>query len=301
MAAKVLRDHEIRQALVVKLSAKPDGRILHEVSAGLAKLDVGHIHGGRWSGFEIKSDTDSLERLPLQAFEFDRFHAMTLVTTAKHLSKATALIPAWWGIILAEASPRGRVILKTKRGAKGAPSQGRIMVKGKPARVLTDAERTAGLWARLWAPERRAWLEAMGATKRDWRRCGSEREAFDEIAGALPPKVLRLAVLQAYLDRDPLWAQGANDGRMSAPLVAVAKHGERYVLPDPRGTTTARFEGVKKRATWWQDDLLVCGHVIKTKPSVSAAFRFVDPPKRRCPACRDRLPTTDLTAPAPPV
>ena len=53
-------------------------------------------------GYEIKSDSDTLRRLPSQAKDYGRvFDRMTLVVTEGHLDAALAFLPSWWGVIVA--------------------------------------------------------------------------------------------------------------------------------------------------------------------------------------------------------
>lgn len=77
--------------------------VCHEFSVPRpsARADVAVING-RLSGFEIKSDRDSLARLPQQVASYSAvFERVTLVTTAAHLKKATISVPEWWGILVA--------------------------------------------------------------------------------------------------------------------------------------------------------------------------------------------------------
>lgn len=276
----ILRDHEIRQALVQTLQG---GRVVHEVAAGTARLDLGHIVDGSWVGYEIKSDVDTLKRLPLQVEEFDRYHQMVLVLTSKHRAAATALVPSWWGILVALPESGTGVVLNWHRRPVAAPTRGVLTTTadGKVVKVYSDARRTKLLWASLWAEERRQLLVTCGAEKRNWRKRTNETLAYKEALAASGPDKLRQAVLDAYCARDPLWAQGLGNGRMSAPLVAVVVPGKVYKVPDEK-----RAGVFRKR----QDDLLACGHTLQTDCSLTPSFRVYTPKRRRCPGCRDQVP-----------
>lgn len=53
-------------------------------------------------GFEIKSDHDTLNRLPAQKMAYGRvFDRMTLVVVPRHLRAARRMVPHWWGIWVA--------------------------------------------------------------------------------------------------------------------------------------------------------------------------------------------------------
>lgn len=61
-------------------------------------MDVAVV-GDRLRGYEIKSDSDTVKRLPNQAKYYNEaFDEMTLVVGEKLQHKATALIPEWWAV-----------------------------------------------------------------------------------------------------------------------------------------------------------------------------------------------------------
>lgn len=81
---------------------------------GDARVDVAVVNSNL-HGYEIKSDNDTLERLPSQiAFYGQVFDTMSLVCTKKWLSKSRIIIPAWWGIIVAE-DINGSITIKRLR------------------------------------------------------------------------------------------------------------------------------------------------------------------------------------------
>lgn len=54
-------------------------------------------------GYELKSDLDTLQRLPEQMRVYNSvFDRMTLVVGKHHINEAIRLIPEWWGITLAK-------------------------------------------------------------------------------------------------------------------------------------------------------------------------------------------------------
>jgi hypothetical protein len=111
-----LNDADIRgrlsQWLVNQFAHDQSTVVCHEFSVPRpsARADVAVING-RLSGFEIKSDHDSLARLPQQIASYSAvFERVTLVTTAAHLNKATIYVPEWWGILVAHPTVPFRVI-----------------------------------------------------------------------------------------------------------------------------------------------------------------------------------------------
>jgi hypothetical protein len=102
-----MRDSQVRSALKRRLDDAHAGdaqtRIVEEmpVWSGTARIDVAVING-LLCGYEIKSDRDTLERLPLQIKVYGKiFDHVTLVVGAKHAKKSLEMIPAWWGVIVA--------------------------------------------------------------------------------------------------------------------------------------------------------------------------------------------------------
>jgi hypothetical protein len=100
-----LSDKELRAALLMRLRAQSVSprAILEEVRVhnGNAIADVVSVHT-RPHCYEIKGETDEVRRIVKQGEFYDRaFQRITLVTTQNHLSSATRLAPAHWGIMVA--------------------------------------------------------------------------------------------------------------------------------------------------------------------------------------------------------
>lgn len=104
------REAEIRQALKAWIGVRsPRAAAIDELAIkhGKFRVDVCAI-AGDLHGFEIKSDQDTLTRLPAQAKHFSLvFHRMTLVVGPSLLGKALALLPPWWGILLVTVDEEG--------------------------------------------------------------------------------------------------------------------------------------------------------------------------------------------------
>lgn len=97
-------DAQIRSMLIPYVRAQyqqPDTLILEEFAllGGAIRADLAVLNGVS-HGFEIKSDRDTLSRLPNQADAYSSiFDRVTLVSTSRHLKSAEMLIPRWWGLI----------------------------------------------------------------------------------------------------------------------------------------------------------------------------------------------------------
>jgi hypothetical protein len=108
-----MKDFDIRIALKGRLlfhyAKDPYTRILDELGLrhGAARIDIAVING-LIHGFELKSDYDTLQRLPAQVNIYNSvLDRVTLVVGQRHLKKATSLIPTWWGIKLVESGSQG--------------------------------------------------------------------------------------------------------------------------------------------------------------------------------------------------
>lgn len=128
-----MRDIDVRVALRSRLFAEHKGdsdtRVVEEMGiwSGSVRIDVAVING-ELSGYEIKSDRDTLERLPVQAEIYSRsFDRVSLVVGAKHVKKANAIVPKWWGIIIARESENG-LLLSERRTPKLNPRPDPVMV-----------------------------------------------------------------------------------------------------------------------------------------------------------------------------
>ena len=117
---KVLRDIDIREPLIERLNAQNAGhnyRVISEMGIcdGLSRIDVA-VANGRLCGYEIKSDADTLDRLPAQQEYYNKtFDKVTIVVGEKYKEQITQYVPDWWGIYVAQHKKSGKVILTEKR------------------------------------------------------------------------------------------------------------------------------------------------------------------------------------------
>jgi hypothetical protein len=110
--------------LRTKFSQPEHDLILEEFGCDAARIDVAVVNGAL-HGFEIKSDSDSVDRLHSQVTEYSKvFDFVTLVCGRKLIASARLLVPQWWGLQLADYSA-GTVILKDLRSPKKNPAQDR--------------------------------------------------------------------------------------------------------------------------------------------------------------------------------
>ncbi|WP_084664944.1 sce7726 family protein [Thermanaeromonas toyohensis] len=120
-AVMATSDREIRReicnSLIKKYGKDPGTLIVHElkVCQGEARIDIALVNGAL-HGYEIKSDRDTLERLPGQIKIYNRvFDTITIVTGASHLKEVATLIPPWWGIKVATRMNSGEIAITDMR------------------------------------------------------------------------------------------------------------------------------------------------------------------------------------------
>lgn len=124
----VVRDRDVRQALHRKVLKEHHGDadtlVLDELGLrhGTCRVDIAVVNG-YLHGYEIKSDSDTLERLPSQVATYGLvLDRATLVVGERHLQKAKPFVPAWWGIKVATAGPRGGISFETAQAFSQNPS-----------------------------------------------------------------------------------------------------------------------------------------------------------------------------------
>ena len=150
---------------------------------GATRIDIAVINGDI-SGFELKSERDTLERLPMQR---DRYNLVldrvSLVVAENHREKAMRLIPDWWGVWVAYPVTGGRVAVRQERDASPNPA--------------LDAKSICSF---LWRDEALAILERHKASRGVKSK---PREAlYQRLAQALPLDAIRHEVRTALKARE---------------------------------------------------------------------------------------------------
>lgn len=197
-----MRDADVRSAicdhLVDQHSGDRDTLIIEEMGiwAGAVRIDVAVING-EMHGFELKSASDTLARLPSQRDLYSRvFNRVTLVVADRHQTKAMSLIPEWWGVITAFELD-GKVQLRPFREAALNPG--------------VDALQMARL---LWRDEALDCLARFGGTK--GLKTATAERLSKEISERLPIDQICEEV-RTTLKRRPNWLrQVLSDNRKVA-------------------------------------------------------------------------------------
>jgi hypothetical protein len=100
-------DALVRAALKAWLLEVDSARtVLDEIGLfrGRSRVDL-IVVGDLLEAYEIKSDADSLTRLPTQVLAYSLvFERVTLVCARRHVARALAIVPEWWAVL--EATSR---------------------------------------------------------------------------------------------------------------------------------------------------------------------------------------------------
>lgn len=136
---KITRDITIRRELynlVVRELYEEQSKTGHParifsefgINHGVVRADIVAVNG-IMHGYEIKSDADTLERLPKQVSAYNTvFDKVTLVVGERHIIKALSVIPDWWGVKLAKVTCDNAIKLRTIRNSEFNPKQDKISI-----------------------------------------------------------------------------------------------------------------------------------------------------------------------------
>lgn len=182
-----IAEQDIRKAVVSRLlaGAAASDRIVEELGVGSARIDVALV-SDKLSGFEIKSDFDTLDRLARQMHAYHCvFDDLTIITTAAYAGQVEQLLPKWWGIWIAQSDGGETVKLHVHRES-----------------ARHDRLDALSLAAMLWREEAyRFVVEQLGTVVRPRATRGELQEL---IAAKLPLEVIGQEVLRILRGREVL-------------------------------------------------------------------------------------------------
>ncbi len=88
---------------------------------GACRADIAVVNG-RLLGYEIKSDSDMLLRLPRQVSGYNAvFDRVTIIAAERHISAVRHMVPDWWGITRCIRGSKGGIHFITDRRARPNP------------------------------------------------------------------------------------------------------------------------------------------------------------------------------------
>lgn len=164
-------------------SDDPSALIIDElqVCKGISRIDIAVING-KLHGYEIKSEQDTLERLPMQIISYNKvFDTMTVVVSEKHLEKVYKVVPEWWGI---------KVVIKNKRSLKMKT------IRRDKSNKDVDSFSLAQL---LWKEEAIDILEKYNLI--DGLRYQSRKVLWEKLSTSIPINVLKCEVIKKLKSR----------------------------------------------------------------------------------------------------
>lgn len=167
VTSRAMRDHDVRTALrellTVEHAADMSSTLLVDELGlcGESRVDMAVVNGSL-TGYELKSARDNLDRLPGQVETYGRvLDYVYLVVADNHLDQARAIVPSWWGVVVAKDG-EGGVVLKPRRKARPNPavdaySLAQLLWRDEALALLTELGLDAGfrakprhmLWERL--------------------------------------------------------------------------------------------------------------------------------------------------------
>lgn len=186
---KIMRDRDVRDAVKRKVLAdhlhNPEVLVVDELGLdhGSCRVDIAVVNG-KLHGYELKSESDTLVRLPNQVLAYSKVldHA-TLVVAENHLVAATKMIPAWWGVKVASKGQRVAIKIETVRPAAKNPSPSPFHI----AQLL-------------WRTEALCLLEEVGIEKKALRT--NRAGLYKLLAEFIPLNELRRLVRQQLKGRE---------------------------------------------------------------------------------------------------
>lgn len=203
-----MRDRDVRAAVRAKLNTKyggdPSSRIVEEMGvwSGSVRIDLAVING-ELSGFELKSDRDTLDRLPFQADLYSRvFDRVELIVGSRHADRAAKLVPDWWAITIATMKD-GAVKLRSMAGYPGRKNP-------NPEPYL--------IAQLLWKDEALAVLDAHNLSR--GFRSKPIKKLHERLAISLPLKTLSHEVRETLKRRPQHWLGQQVPDQLNMPIDA---------------------------------------------------------------------------------
>ena len=150
-----MREMDIRLALRGEMKRRHDAEhdtlIVEELGLcqGVSRVDLAVVNGSI-HGYEIKSERDTLVRLPAQCEIYGRaLEYVTIVAAPTHAHKALRIVPAWWGV-LSPVSYGGIVRLEIEREPRPNPglvpyALAQFLWRDEALQVLIDCGLAQGL------------------------------------------------------------------------------------------------------------------------------------------------------------
>lgn len=119
-----MKDQAIRRAFHQKVlrtaHTSKDSFVIDELGLrnGQVRADIAVVDG-KMIGYEIKSQNDTLNRLPNQIIAYNEvFDNVYIITASNHLTKVIDAVPLWWGIYVINGTDAITCSFTLRRPAK---------------------------------------------------------------------------------------------------------------------------------------------------------------------------------------
>lgn len=184
---RILKDNDIRHVLLKELNERiitKQTKIINEMGIfhGRSRIDVAVMDNG-FHGFEIKSESDNLNRLPRQIKDYNLvFERMHIVTQRKYLNEIREMVPKWWGIILV-TQKNNKIQLKEIR-------------KGRQNKQVS----TKALSTLLWREEAIEILKEKGLHKGILSK--PKKDIYQRLSNYFEYDELKVLISQKIIERD---------------------------------------------------------------------------------------------------
>lgn len=191
MSITKMRDADVRQAVMRSVLnehlVKKDTLVVEElgIEHGSYRVDIAVVNGFL-HGYELKSQSDNLLRLPAQAAAYSRtFDRVTLVVDDSHYKASLNIIPNWWGVKVASKGTLGAIKIETARPIEANPN----------VCLFTMAHL-------LWKSEAIEILDALGVEKKALRQ--NRASLYELLVSHHEPTKLRQTI-RVYLKNRKNW------------------------------------------------------------------------------------------------
>lgn len=151
----MIKDIDIREKLhltrLQKYKGDPEVMVIDELGLcqGLTRVDIAVVNGSL-IGYEIKSEIDTLNRLPAQRDLYNKIlDYVIIVSYTSHIKHLDSFIPDWWGIIEVKKRENGFDLISRRKPKKNREqdnySIAQLLWKEEALNILLELNLADGL------------------------------------------------------------------------------------------------------------------------------------------------------------
>ena len=130
-----MQDNDIRKLLHPYLEKEnrrfKDTIIVDELDlcSGLSRIDIAVVNGVI-HGYEIKSEQDTLNRLPNQINYYNKsLEKISIVTNKLHLKQIRKYVPGWWGLIVIKYNGKKDIVSEIRKAKNNPLLDGKSLLR----------------------------------------------------------------------------------------------------------------------------------------------------------------------------